>query len=184
MWNVLKYRKTIAFKKEKPNRRLYKSYHYGRAVSFHPLLAIAAINIKQNAIHSFRSGAFTIFALIFWPSIVHSWSQGQRGHALTKFLDNIVILCFERRFSKLNSVIRLKSNILALPKFLSPPKFLGWLHHCNCLAKKAFKNVVFVKKIYSGYSYTLAHLASPSGKSLWRTLHHLAVSHCGVPCII
>ena len=34
-------------------------------------------------------------------------------------------LCFERPFSKQNSVIRLKSNILA------PPKFLGWLCHCS-----------------------------------------------------
>jgi len=33
-------------------------------------------------------------------------------------------LCFERRFSEQNSVIRLKSNILA------PQKFLGWLRHC------------------------------------------------------
>jgi len=34
------------------------------------------------------------------------------------FLENIVILCFERRFSKQNSVIGLKSNILA-------PKIFG-----------------------------------------------------------
>jgi len=33
--------------------------------------------------------------------------------ALPKFLENIVILCFERRFSKQNAVIRLKSNVLA-----------------------------------------------------------------------
>ena len=32
-----------------------------------------------------------------------------------KFLENIVILCFERRFSKENSAIRLKSNIFAPP---------------------------------------------------------------------
>jgi len=38
-------------------------------------------------------------------------------------------LCFERRFSKQNSVIRLKSNILAPPKFFRPPTFLGWLRH-------------------------------------------------------
>jgi len=31
---------------------------------------------------------------------------------LSKFLENIVILCFERRFSKQNSVIRLNLNIL------------------------------------------------------------------------
>jgi len=35
----------------------------------------------------------------------------------------MVILCFEKRFFKQNRVIRLKSNILA------PPKFLGWLRH-------------------------------------------------------
>jgi len=40
-----------------------------------------------------------------------------------KFLKSITILCFERRFSKQSSVIRLKSNILA------PPKLLGWLRH-------------------------------------------------------
>jgi len=40
------------------------------------------------------------------------------GHAPPKFLENIAILCFERRFSKQNSVIRLKQNILAAPKFL------------------------------------------------------------------
>jgi len=37
--------------------------------------------------------------------------------ALPNILENIVILCFERRFSKQNSVIRLKSNILAPPIF-------------------------------------------------------------------
>jgi len=53
----------------------------------------------------------------------------------TKVLENIVNLCFERRFSEQNSVIRLKSNILA------PPKFLGWLHHCS-LAIVALNEVV------------------------------------------
>jgi len=54
----------------------------------------------------------------------HRRSQGeQRGHGSPKFLENIVILCFERRFFKHNRAIRLKSNILA------PQKFLGWLHH-------------------------------------------------------
>ena len=54
----------------------------------------------------------------------HRRSQGgQRNHGPHKFLEDIVILCFERRFSKQNSVIRLRSNILA------PPKCLGWLRH-------------------------------------------------------
>jgi len=42
-----------------------------------------------------------------------------------KFLENIVILCFERRFSKQNSVIRLKSSILAPPKFFGPSQIFG-----------------------------------------------------------
>ena len=37
---------------------------------------------------------------------------GGKGTIPPKFLENIVILCFERRFSKQNSVIRLKLNIL------------------------------------------------------------------------
>ena len=34
-----------------------------------------------------------------------------------KFLENIVILCFEKRFSKQNSAIRLKSNIVTPQNF-------------------------------------------------------------------
>jgi len=36
-----------------------------------------------------------------------------------KFLENIVILLFQWRFSKQNGVIRLKSNILVPPKILA-----------------------------------------------------------------
>ena len=51
----------------------------------------------------------------------HRRSQGgQRGYA-PQFFKNIVILCFERRFSKQNNVIHLKSNIFApRSKFWSP----------------------------------------------------------------
>jgi len=46
------------------------------------------------------------------------------GHAPHKCFENMVILCFERRFSKQNSVFRLKSNILGpLQEFLASPKF-------------------------------------------------------------
>jgi len=38
----------------------------------------------------------------------------------SKFLENTVILCFERRFSKQNRVIRLKSNT-----HFGPPNFLA-----------------------------------------------------------
>ena len=62
-------------------------------------------------------------------SVIVIAREGQRGHAPPKFLENIVIWCFERRFYKQNGVIHLKSNILAAPTFLAPPKFLGWLRH-------------------------------------------------------
>ena len=44
----------------------------------------------------------------------HGCSQGRAIGAMPppKFVENIVILCFERRFSKDNNVIRLKLNIL------------------------------------------------------------------------
>jgi len=38
--------------------------------------------------------------------------RGKGAMPLPKFLENIVILCFERHFSKQNSVIRLKLSIL------------------------------------------------------------------------
>jgi len=41
---------------------------------------------------------------------------GPGGHAHSKFLAYVVILCFERRYPKQNSVICLISNILS-PKF-------------------------------------------------------------------
>jgi len=63
-------------------------------------------------------------------------ASGAKGAMPTKtFLENIDILCFERRFAKQNSVIRLKSNIL------DPTKFLGWLRHCS-LAIVALNEVV------------------------------------------
>jgi len=62
----------------------------------------------------------------------HRRSQGvaKRAMAPLKFVENIVILFLERRFSKQNSVIRRKSNILAPLKIFRPSKFLGWLRHC------------------------------------------------------
>jgi len=61
-----------------------------------------------------------------WYPFISVASGGGKGLCLPpKFLENIVILCFERRFSKQNSVIHLKSNIL------TPSQFLGWLRHCT-----------------------------------------------------
>jgi len=55
----------------------------------------------------------------------HRRSQGRpKGPWPPTFLENIVILCFERRFSKQNRVVRLISNILAPPQFFWPsPNF-------------------------------------------------------------
>jgi len=65
------------------------------------------------------------FVCTFYSACQPRRSQGggQRGHGPPKFLGNIVILCFGRRFSKQNSVIRLKSNILAPPN--SPLQIFG-----------------------------------------------------------
>jgi len=57
-----------------------------------------------------------------WPR--HRRSQGAKGPCPPKFLKNIVILCFGRRFSKQSSVIRLKSYILA-STFFAPPQIFG-----------------------------------------------------------
>jgi len=52
-----------------------------------------------------------------WGPSIGVARGGQSGHGPPKFLENLVILCFERGFSKQNSVIRLKSNILAPQSF-------------------------------------------------------------------
>jgi len=44
-------------------------------------------------------------------------ARGDKRYMPPKCSENIVILCFERRFSKQNSVIRLKSSILLPPNF-------------------------------------------------------------------
>jgi len=72
-----------------------------------------------------------------------------------QFLENIVFWCFERRFSKQNSVIRLKSNI-------SPPIFglATSLVHDN-----THKNFCRWKIIYPGnkYLWELFTAARPTG---------------------
>jgi len=52
----------------------------------------------------------------------HRRSEGEaRGAMLPpKVLENIVILCFERRFSKQNNVFHLKSNIWPPQKIFGP----------------------------------------------------------------
>ena len=54
---------------------------------------------------------------VFFKVITGVARRGQRGHGPPKFLENIVILCFERRFSKQNSVIRLNQTFCPPPNF-------------------------------------------------------------------
>jgi len=53
-----------------------------------------------------------------------------------KVLENIVILCFEMRFSKQNSVIRLKSNILTPQNFYSST---WWRFVLFCLLTESYE---------------------------------------------
>jgi len=72
-------------------------------------------------------------ALLHIQSCFFSHSMKQRllgGHALPpQFLEKVVIFRFERQYHQKYIVARLKSNILAPPNFLVPPKNLGWLRH-------------------------------------------------------
>jgi len=61
---------------------------------------------------------------------LHAGIGVARGHVTLQIFRAYSHLCFERRYHKQNSVIRLKSNILAPTKFFGPPKFLGWLRYC------------------------------------------------------
>jgi len=61
-----------------------------------------------------------------------------------KFLGTYSHLCFERRYHKQNSVIRLKSNILSPTNF--PPQTFGCLRYC--LQEQ-------VAKLASGLFYTV-----------------------------
>jgi len=80
-------------------------------------LAHLFVLVEQNSLlKSFLSELFSTLR-------IGIASGGLKVPCPPKFLEHIVMLCFERRFSKHNSVIRLKSYILP------PKKFLGWLRH-------------------------------------------------------
>jgi len=57
---------------------------------------------------------------------------GAQGAMAPKFLACIVILCFERRYPKQNTVARLKSNILSPKKCLAPPKIWAGYDTTTC----------------------------------------------------
>jgi len=65
----------------------------------------------------------------------HRRSQGVKEAMPPKFVENIVILCFENRFSKQSNVIRLQSNILTPPQIfgLATPLFRCTHENVVCL---------------------------------------------------
>jgi len=70
------------------------------------------------------------------------WNTGvARGSCALRCSESLVILCFEKRYPKQNTVTTQKSKILT-------PKLLGWLHHwCEELIR-IWKKWKFCKKMY------------------------------------
>jgi len=122
----------------------------------------------------------------------HSWKRekggiigiergGQWGHSPKKILENIIILCFERRFSKQNSVIRLKPNILPTQNFL-PPQKIFWAGYVT----GNYQNILLLSHLSmsqtTNYFFILygvsTHLCDQ------KTLSFVRLSHClgGLRC--
>jgi len=60
-------------------------------------------------------------------------AKGSPGdYAPHKFFKYQVILCFERRYPKQNTVASLKSNFAPPPKFFCPPKRLWFIYASSC----------------------------------------------------
>jgi len=81
--------------------------------------------------------------LNLWKRCYQRRTQGWAKEAKPpqKFLENIVIFCFGKRFSRQNSVIRLKSNIF-LHKFLGLQNFCaGYAADCYRLTHGSFHKV-------------------------------------------
>ena len=78
------------------------------------------------SIHSDRGASFVSLETRNFQTASIRESRGGKGAIPPKLLENRVILCFERRFYKQNSVIRLKSSILLRPQiFFTPPQISG-----------------------------------------------------------
>jgi len=56
-------------------------------------------------------------------ALEYAWQGCPKKLYPLKFLAYLVVLCFERRCPKQNTVAHLKS------KYLAPPNILGWLHY-------------------------------------------------------
>jgi len=84
----------------------------------------------------------------------HRCSQGgQKDYGTPRFFENIVILCFEKRFSKQNSVNRLKSYILPTPQIfgLATPLYGGWLWEVMVEVSEKYAPRLVSPKDYFGF---------------------------------
>jgi len=60
---------------------------------------------------------------------------------MPQILEYLVILCFERRYPKQNTVARLKASILSPKIVLSPQTILGWLQHWQRVIHNKFHSI-------------------------------------------
>ena len=102
-----------------------------------------------------------------WLVTISAARGDQRGHAPPKCLENMVILCFERHFSKQCSVIRPKSNILAPPKiYFSPPQISGLA--TPLLVTYLFNGFPGTKNLEQCYNLTYAYWSNRECRpSVW-----------------
>jgi len=76
---------------------------------------------QQRLLVAFQVSSCRFVSILCLPHTHRRSQGGQRDHGPSKYLENIVIVCLEKRFSKQNSLFRLKSNVLSPPKFLALP---------------------------------------------------------------
>ena len=107
---------------------------------------------------------------------------GQRGLGLQR-LENIVILCFERRFSKENSVVRLELNILAHQIFgLETPLQTVWMQRRQKNWLK-YTDLTELTKITSRICQNFSNYSSLfSSPSSFVAVRFVSLKKCPVKC--
>ena len=85
-----------------------------QSANWRPLWFLGELHSFNDEVNFHLSGHVTKQNMHFWAQTRPHEHRCSQGWGMPpKFLEHIVILCFERRYLKQNSVIRLKSNILA-----------------------------------------------------------------------
>jgi len=84
-------------------------------------IRIAYTDCQQRLLVAFQVSSCRFVSILCLPHTHRRSQGGQRDHGPSKYLENIVIVCLEKRFSKQNSLFRLKSNVLSPPKFSALP---------------------------------------------------------------